>query len=119
MESQTDSSGEINLIDGHVYSDGKSIFVAVHSVDHPYFLWSLYRLIRGENTLERPNTPGDLAGYDLDKEGHWRELRIGDTEAGENRLPSRISPHFEAEIMPTLEEIADSIQAYWFTSRMF
>src|SRR5688500_3500301 len=98
------------FIHGHIYSDGKHTFFARKGAKGALYSVALQGVVRGPQMT--PDTPGQVFGYTQDLNGQWTVSVINDPKENSSKMSTYPCPEFEAEVLPKLEDIADSLSAF-------
>lgn len=102
-------SASIDLVEGHIYSDGKIVYEASRA-DLP-FVRTLTRVNIDRGVLVAPIVANSLVAYFQHEHGYWYVLRVGNEHTDRSKVLG-LAPDFASEILPKLVHVADSLQNY-------
>jgi hypothetical protein len=101
----------MELIDGHVYRDGKEVYQATKAVSAAFTL-ALFRVNIYKGALVDPIVAGSIIGYLQKQGGEWHVLRVGHPKYTNSAKVLRPYPYFVIDVLPNLKHVADSFEEY-------
>jgi hypothetical protein len=105
------TSGAVDLVDGHIYSNGKLVYQAKRVEEEGVLVWALFRVPIHKGKFLYPIIADSIVGYKQDNRGVWHVLRVGN-QYTESQMVLRPCPEFASDILPKLQHVADSSNDY-------
>jgi hypothetical protein len=99
---ETNEKGII-LEDGHVYSDGRLLYVAVKQPPDSPNAWGLFRFDIEDGKPVKPTVPGRIAGFTQDRDGEWWFFTLGIPERTDQKLVGYSFENFEEKVLSKLK----------------
>jgi len=104
----------VELIDGHIYSDGALMYAASKSEIDSLFYWGLFLFSIEDGRAVPSSIPGSIVGFLQSKDGTWYLCAVGNPEITKEKLVMYPFANFENAVMSHLEHQDDTIRGYLF-----